>query len=110
MVLRTGLLARGGSHGRDGLRLDGQWAAVLDESLRILRTALVEDGASYRGRFFTVSNAAVAPRPSPPLDIWLGGSSQAAYRRTKFVIRPVGGAGPDAFIERFVTELLSRQN
>ncbi|HTQ20281.1 TIGR03854 family LLM class F420-dependent oxidoreductase [Mycobacterium sp.] len=59
----------------------GERAAVFDESLRVLRLALVDDSASYSGRFFTVSGAAVAPRPAPPLDIWLGGSSPAAFRR-----------------------------
>ena len=37
--------------------------------------------ASYSGRYFTVSAAAVAPRPVPPLDIWLGGSAPAAFHR-----------------------------
>lgn len=184
---------------------DGERAAVFDESLRLLRSALVEDSASYAGRYFTVSGAAVMPRPNPPLDIWLGGSAPAAFRRigaladgwlgsfltptearagreaieraatqagrqidpdhfgislavvdgvggelptglaaaarsrrpdvdpaeliaadwdqlhrqldayidaglTKFVIRPAGGAPVDGFLDRFVTELLGRQN
>ena len=60
---------------------DGERAAVFDESLRVLRAALVDDSASYSGRYFTVSAAAVAPRPVPPLDIWLGGSAPAAFQR-----------------------------
>jgi probable F420-dependent oxidoreductase len=63
---------------------DGERAAVFDESLRVLRLALVDDSASYKpfkGQYFTVSAAAVAPRPVPPLDIWLGGSAPAAFRR-----------------------------
>ncbi|UXA04657.1 TIGR03854 family LLM class F420-dependent oxidoreductase [Mycobacterium sp. SMC-2] len=60
---------------------DGERAAVFDESLRVLRSALVEDSASYSGRYFTVSGAAVMPRPEPPLDIWLGGSAPTAFRR-----------------------------
>src|ERR1700722_1336024 len=60
---------------------DGERAAVFDESLRVLRAALVDDSASYSGRYFTVTAAAVAPRPNPPLDIWLGGSAPAAFRR-----------------------------
>jgi probable F420-dependent oxidoreductase len=63
---------------------DGERAAVFDESLRVLRSALVDDSASYKpfkGRYFTVNAAAVAPRPVPPLDIWLGGSAPAAFRR-----------------------------
>jgi probable F420-dependent oxidoreductase len=184
---------------------DGERAAVFDESLKVLRSALVEDSASYAGRYFTVSGAAVAPRPVPALDIWLGGSAPAAFRRigalgdgwlgsfltpaeakagreaieraaalagrhieadhfgislavvdgsdgelpaelvaaarrrrpdldpgeliaagwdrlhrqldayieaglTKFVIRPAGGTPVDGFIDRFVTELVARQN
>src|ERR1700730_16119531 len=60
---------------------DGERAAVFDESLRVLRSALVDGWARCSGRFFTVSAAAVAPRPVPPLDIWLGGSAPAAFRR-----------------------------
>ena len=60
---------------------DGERAAVFDESLRVLRAALVDESASYSGRYFTVTAAAVMPRPTPPLDIWLGGSAPAAFRR-----------------------------
>src|ERR1700744_2630069 len=60
---------------------DGERAAVFDESLRILRAALADEPASYSGRYFTVTAAAVAPRPNPPLDIWLGGSAPAAFLR-----------------------------
>ena len=60
---------------------DGERAAVFDESLRILRAVLVDEPASYSGRYFTVTAATVAPRPNPPLDIWLGGSAPAAFRR-----------------------------
>jgi probable F420-dependent oxidoreductase len=60
---------------------DGERAAVFDESLRILRAALVDEPASYNGRYFSVTAAAVQPRPNPPLDIWLGGSAPAAFRR-----------------------------
>ncbi len=60
---------------------DGERAAVFDESLRVLRAALVDDPASYSGRYFTVNAAAIAPRPVPPLDIWLGGSAPAAFQR-----------------------------
>ena len=180
----------------------GERAAVFDEALRVLRAALVEESATYHGRYFTVSAAAVAPRPAHALDIWLGGSALAAFRRigtladgwlgsfltpqearagreaieraaaqadrriepdhfgislavadgelsqelaaavrrrrpdvdpaelvavdwdrlhrqldayidaglTKFVIRPVGQAPVDGFIDRFVAELIGRQN
>jgi probable F420-dependent oxidoreductase len=74
---------------------DGERAAVFDEALRVLRSALTDDGASYDGRYFTVSGAAVAPRPVPPLDIWLGGSAPAAFRRI--------GALADGWLGSFLT-------
>ena len=79
---------------------DGERAAVFDESLRVLRAALVDDAASYSGRFFTVSGAAVAPRPEPPLDIWLGGSAPAAFRR-------IGTLG-DGWLGSFLTPTEAR--
>src|ERR1700742_3924315 len=74
---------------------EGERAAVFDESLRILRAALVDQPASYNGRYFTVTAAAVAPRPNPPLDIWLGGSAPAAFRRI--------GALADGWLGSFLT-------
>jgi probable F420-dependent oxidoreductase len=59
----------------------GQRAAVFDESLRLLRVSLDEDATSFTGDYFTVSSPAVAPAPARPLDIWLGGSAPAAFRR-----------------------------
>ena len=165
---------------------DGERAAVFDESLRVLRSALVEDSAAYAGRYFTVSGAAAFRRIGALGDGWLGSfltpaearagreaieraatesgrqiepdhfgislalvegadgelppELVAASRRrrpeldpgeliaagwdqlhrqldayidaglTKFVIRPAGGRPLDGFIERFVTELVGRQN
>jgi probable F420-dependent oxidoreductase len=74
---------------------NGEGAAVFDESLRVLRLALTDDSASYSGRYFTVSAAAVAPKPVPPLDIWLGGSAPAAFRRI--------GALADGWLGSFLT-------
>ncbi|OBK50145.1 TIGR03854 family LLM class F420-dependent oxidoreductase [Mycobacterium sp. 1081908.1] len=79
---------------------DGERAAVFDEALRVLRAALVDDSASYSGRYFTVSGAAVAPRPTPPLDIWLGGSAPAAFRRI--------GALADGWLGSFLTPAEAR--
>lgn len=60
---------------------DKQRAAVFDESLQLLRSVLTGDAAGHSGRYFTVSEATIAPRPVPPLDIWLAGSAPAAFRR-----------------------------
>lgn len=64
---------------------DGQRAAVFDESLRVLRVALSDEPSGYD----------IAPKPSPPLDIWVGGSSPAAYRRI--------GALADGWLGSFLT-------
>jgi probable F420-dependent oxidoreductase len=79
---------------------DGERAAVFDEALRVLRAALVDDSASFSGRFFTVAGVAVAPRPVPPLDIWLGGSAPAAFRRI--------GALADGWLGSFLTPAEAR--
>lgn len=60
---------------------DGQRAAVFDESLQLLRASLRPDAAEFAGRFFTVSTPSVAPVTDRPLDVWLGGSAPAAFRR-----------------------------
>ncbi len=74
---------------------EGERAAVFDESLRVLRSALVEDSASYTGRYFTVNGASVMPKPTPPLDIWLAGSAPGAFRR-------IGALG-DGWLGSFLT-------
>ncbi|MEM6110000.1 TIGR03854 family LLM class F420-dependent oxidoreductase [Mycobacterium sp. 050272] len=79
---------------------DGERAAVFDESLRVLRWALSDDPASYHGQYFTVSGAAITPKPVPPLDIWLGGSAPAAYRRI--------GALADGWLGSFLTPAEAR--
>jgi probable F420-dependent oxidoreductase len=60
---------------------DGKRAAVFDESLKLLRSVLEQDDVEFAGDYFAVSSAGVAPRPVKPLDIWLGGSAPAAFRR-----------------------------
>ncbi|ATL69679.1 TIGR03854 family LLM class F420-dependent oxidoreductase [Nocardia terpenica] len=59
----------------------GQRGAVFDESLRLLRSVLADDGVDFEGEFFSVKGASIEPRPARPLDIWLGGSAPAAFRR-----------------------------
>jgi probable F420-dependent oxidoreductase len=60
---------------------DGERAAVFDESLRLLRSVLEQRDVAFAGDYFAVSSVDVEPRPLKPLDIWLGGSAPAAFRR-----------------------------
>ena len=64
---------------------DGERAAVFDESLMALKSALGQGDMSAPGKYFAISAEGVAPvtamRPAKPLDIWLGGSVPAAFRR-----------------------------
>ncbi|OBF61682.1 LLM class F420-dependent oxidoreductase [Mycobacterium sp. 852002-51971_SCH5477799-a] len=78
----------------------GERAAVFDESLRLLRVALVEESATFSGRYFSVTDVAIAPRPTPPLDIWVGGSAPAAFRR-------IGALG-DGWLGSFLTPAEAR--
>jgi probable F420-dependent oxidoreductase len=54
---------------------------VFDESLQLLRSVLEQQDVAFSGDYFAVSSADVKPRPLKPLDIWLGGSAPAAFRR-----------------------------
>ena len=60
---------------------DGERAAVFDESLRLLRSVLENDQVTFSGRYFHLGCTGVGWRPTEPLDIWLGGSVPAAFRR-----------------------------
>jgi probable F420-dependent oxidoreductase len=74
---------------------DGRRAAVFDESLRLLRAALTGRQRTFDGDFFSVRDLDVQPRPDARLDIWLGGSSPAGYRRI--------GELADGWLGSFVT-------
>jgi probable F420-dependent oxidoreductase len=74
---------------------DGKRAAVFDEALRLLRVALTDDDVTFTGDYFTVRDAQVRPKPVPPLDIWIGGATPAAFRR-------IGALG-DGWLGSFLT-------
>lgn len=52
-----------------------------DEQIGLLRQLWNEDVVSFEGRFDTIERAALVPRPTQPIDIWLGGFGDAAFRR-----------------------------
>jgi probable F420-dependent oxidoreductase len=80
---------------------DGQRAAVFDEALTLLRSALRDDDVSFDGDFFSVRHVDIAPKPQKPLDIWLGGASAPGFRRV--------GAYGDGWLGSFLTPAEARQ-
>ena len=61
----------------------------LDEGITVLRKIWTETHASFHGKFFDFENVTIEPRPQPrshndsgTIDIWVGGRSDAALRRT----------------------------
>jgi probable F420-dependent oxidoreductase len=61
-----------------------QRGALTDEYVDIIKTCLTHDVATYEGRFVSFKDVHTGPRAarSPRLPIWVGGSSEAALRRT----------------------------
>lgn len=60
---------------------DGQRAAVFDEALEVLRALLTGNEVTFEGRYFQLAGVSLGIRPSAPVDVWLGGSAPAAFRR-----------------------------
>jgi len=58
--------------------------AMTDDYIGALKAAWTQDVASYQGRFVSFKEIYTAPRPlqRPHPPIWVGGSSEAALRRT----------------------------
>jgi alkanesulfonate monooxygenase SsuD/methylene tetrahydromethanopterin reductase-like flavin-dependent oxidoreductase (luciferase family) len=53
----------------------------MDECLHILRALASGGTATFEGEFFSLSDAAILPAPSPPIPLVVGGRSEAAVRR-----------------------------
>ena len=53
-----------------------------DEAIRLMR-ALWNGDRGFEGRYWSFSDATTEPLPSPPPDIWVGGSSARAIRRAR---------------------------
>lgn len=70
-----------------------EWAALsvdaktrgarTDEGLEIIKRLWHQERVDFAGRHYTLANASISPRPAQPeLPMWIGGSSEAAIRRT----------------------------
>ena len=54
-----------------------------DESLEIIARLWREDSVDFAGRHYRLKGASISPKPvQPDLPMWIGGSSEAAIRRT----------------------------
>ena len=53
----------------------------MDESLQVLRRLLDGKPVTFQGEFFSLTDAHIAPAPSPPIPLIVGGRSEAAVRR-----------------------------
>jgi probable F420-dependent oxidoreductase len=54
-----------------------------DESLEIIARLWREDSVDFEGKHYRLRGAAISPKPvQPDLPMWIGGSSEAAIRRT----------------------------
>jgi probable F420-dependent oxidoreductase len=64
-----------------GVEFEGRGRRA-DEALRLMR-ALWAGESSFEGRFWSFREATAEPRPSPPPEVWIGGSSDRAVRRAR---------------------------
>jgi probable F420-dependent oxidoreductase len=54
-----------------------------DESLEIIARLWRDDSVDFQGRHYKLTGASISPKPAQPdLPMWIGGSSDAAIRRT----------------------------
>jgi probable F420-dependent oxidoreductase len=53
-----------------------------NEAISLVHRLLTEESVTFQGEYFQYRDAHIEPRPAKPLPIWIGGSSEAAVRRT----------------------------
>jgi probable F420-dependent oxidoreductase len=88
MVMAVGTGANLADYAACGIPTEGR-GRRLDEGIMILRKIWTESHATFHGKFFDFENVTIEPRPEPrshndsgTIDIWVGGRSDAALRRT----------------------------
>jgi probable F420-dependent oxidoreductase len=69
-----------------------------EEQIQLLRQLWTEPLVDFHGRWHDIDRAAIAPRPTTPIPIWIGGFSEAAYRRAArvgdgFILSLIGTGG-----------------
>jgi alkanesulfonate monooxygenase SsuD/methylene tetrahydromethanopterin reductase-like flavin-dependent oxidoreductase (luciferase family) len=88
MVMAVGTGANLADYAACGIAPEGR-GKRLEEGIEILRTVWREKNASFHGKFFNFDNVTIEPRPVArtnndfgTMDIWIGGRSEAALKRT----------------------------
>ncbi|HVC45054.1 MAG TPA: LLM class flavin-dependent oxidoreductase [Candidatus Binataceae bacterium] len=88
IVMAVGTGANLADYAACGIPTEGR-GRRLDEGIIVLRKAWTEANASFHGKFFNFDNVTIDPRPvrrtnnnSGTIDIWIGGRSDAALKRT----------------------------
>jgi probable F420-dependent oxidoreductase len=86
-----------------------------DEILDILEAAWTTDPTSYAGEHYSFDDIRIVPKPAHPIEVWIGGGSEAAYRRAirhgtgfQFIgLKPDTVAAPVARVRRDHPDLSS---
>jgi probable F420-dependent oxidoreductase len=88
MVMAVGTGANLADYAACGIPTEGR-GRRLDEGIVVLRKIWTEPQATFHGKFFHFENVTIEPRPEPrshndsgTIDIWVGGRSDAALKRT----------------------------
>jgi probable F420-dependent oxidoreductase len=88
MVMAVGTGANLADYSACGIPTEGR-GRRLDEGIMVLRKVWTEPQAAFHGKFFNFENVTIEPRPerrihndSGTIDIWVGGRSDAALKRT----------------------------
>jgi probable F420-dependent oxidoreductase len=88
IVMAVGTGANLADYAACGIPTEGR-GRRLDEGIIVLRKVWTEPQASFHGKYFDFDNVTIEPRPerrahndSGTIDIWVGGRSDAALRRT----------------------------
>jgi probable F420-dependent oxidoreductase len=61
--------------------IPGPRGAVMDEALTLVRLLLEGEDVSFAGAYHACEHVTIRPRPTRPLDLWLGGSGPKSLRR-----------------------------
>ena len=79
--------------------------SLANEMFELLVRLWSEESVTFEGKFFNYKNATIAPRPvQQPLPLWIGGTSDAAVRRTgRLGTGWIGGIASPEVVRKAIT-------